>query len=277
MPWPGTAAVTVSLVHAAHGYADRHVRPILGGTAAPAINSRLRPKPERPEPGPLAANANSSYQGSIVVGMGFTLTPTERDSLVNKSPRNAERIFPYLGGEEINTSPTQEFERHVISFGDMPLEDAERWPDLIRVIREKVKPERDKVKREAHRIYWWHFGDKRPALYTALATLNRCLVVSRHSKHLAFAFQPTGRIFSEATYVFPLDRDSPFATLQSRIHEPWARLLSSSLEDRLRYSASDCFETFPFPHPDPRTVLPELESIASWSTPTRASRRRTTP
>ena len=28
----------------------------------------------------------------------------------------------------------------------------------------------------------------------------------------------------------------------------------------LRYSASDCFETFPFPAPDPRTVLPALES-----------------
>ncbi|MCU0685085.1 MAG: hypothetical protein MUF34_23050 [Polyangiaceae bacterium] len=29
----------------------------------------------------------------------------------------------------------------------------------------------------------------------------------------------------------------------------------------LRYSASDCFETFPFPKPDPRTVIPELEAI----------------
>ena len=37
------------------------------------------------------------------------------------------------------------------------------------------------------------------------------------------------------------------AVLQSRVHELWARLLSSSLEDRLRYAASDCFENFPFP------------------------------
>jgi hypothetical protein len=29
----------------------------------------------------------------------------------------------------------------------------------------------------------------------------------------------------------------------------------------LRYAPTDCFETFPFPKPDPRTVLPELESI----------------
>ncbi len=34
-----------------------------------------------------------------------------------------------------------------------------------------------------------------------------------------------------------------------------------SREDRLRYSATECFDTFPFPAPDPRTVFPSLESI----------------
>ena len=32
-----------------------------------------------------------------------------------------------------------------------------------------------------------------------------------------------------------------------RFHELWARFFGSSLEDRLRYTPSDCFETFPFP------------------------------
>jgi len=35
--------------------------------------------------------------------------------------------------------------------------------------------------------------------------------------------------------------------LQARPHEIWARFFGSSLEDRLRYTPSDCFETFPFP------------------------------
>ena len=38
-----------------------------------------------------------------------------------------------------------------------------------------------------------------------------------------------------------------FCILQSRTHEIWARFFGSSLEDRLRYTPSDCFETFPFP------------------------------
>jgi hypothetical protein len=31
------------------------------------------------------------------------------------------------------------------------------------------------------------------------------------------------------------------------VHEVWARFFASSLEDRLRYTPSDCFETFPLP------------------------------
>jgi hypothetical protein len=54
-------------------------------------------------------------------------------------------------------------------------------------------------------------------------------------------------IFAHTLAVF-VDADfSEFAVLQSRIHEIWARFFSSTMKDDLRYAASDCFETFPFP------------------------------
>jgi hypothetical protein len=178
-------------------------------------------RPDRSrDPVPLLANAGKSFQGSIVLGMGFVLSPDERETLIKKNKKNGERIFPYLGGEEVNSHPTQDFDRYVINFGDMTLEEAGRWPDLLAIVREKVKPERDKVNRDAHRKYWWHYADKRPALYAALAPLDRCLATSRHSKHLMFAFQDTRRVLSEATYVFPLPQAGRFAVLQSRVHEP---------------------------------------------------------
>jgi len=86
-------------------------------------------------------------------------------------------------------------------------------------------------------------------------------VTSQVSKHLLFSFQPKDRVFSHKLYVFPLDRFSAFALLQSRIHVVWAWLLSSTMKTDLNYSASDCFDTFPFPQPDPRTVIPDLEAI----------------
>ena len=33
------------------------------------------------------------------------------------------------------------------------------------------------------------------------------------------------------------------------------------MKNDLRYAASDCFETFPFPKPDPRTTIPALEDV----------------
>ena len=47
--------------------------------------------------------------------------------------------------------------------------------------------------------------------------------------------------------VFPLPTYAAFSAIQCQAHEAWARFLGSSLEDRLRYTASDCFDTFPFP------------------------------
>ena len=45
--------------------------------------------------------------------------------LIEQNPRNAERIFPYIGGEEVNASPTQAHHRYVINFEDFSSEGIE--------------------------------------------------------------------------------------------------------------------------------------------------------
>ncbi|MEQ1507844.1 MAG: DNA methyltransferase, partial [Myxococcota bacterium] len=264
MPWPGTANVTVSVVHLAKGSTVQAVRErVLDERVVPAIDSRLRGKPERPDPVKLAANAGLAFVGSYVLGMGFTLTPAERDALVAKDPRNAERIFPYLGGEEVNTNPDQGFDRYVINFGTMSLEEAERWPDLLAIVREKVKPSRDLDNRDVRRKFWWRFGEVAPGLYEAVRPFPRCLVTSQVSKHLLFSWQPTQRVYSHALYVLALQSNSALAVLQSRVHATWAILLASSMKSDPRYIADDCFRTFPFPTADPRTVVMPLEEMGN--------------
>jgi hypothetical protein len=129
----------------------------------------------------------------------------------------------------------------------MSLEEAERWPELLKILRERVMPERDKNNRDNYRRMWWRFAEYRPGLYDAIVPLKRCLVTSFISKHRAFAFQTTDRVWSHNVGVFALDGYEWFSVLQSRIHIVWASLLSSTLEDRSGYRPSDCFETFPFP------------------------------
>ncbi|MEZ4364023.1 MAG: DNA methyltransferase [Kofleriaceae bacterium] len=270
MPWPGDAGVTIAVVHMEKGRLVDPTRSdlLLDGAVVAHINSRLRAGDERADPFTLVANTGLSFQGSIVLGMGFVLTPEERDALVKRSVRNAERIFPYLGGEEVNTSPTQTFDRYVINFGEMSLAQTGQWPDLIEIVRAKVKPERD---RSSHsRAQWWHFERPRQELYSALSGMARCLVTSQTAKHLCISFQPTDRVFTTKVIAFLLERTTQFAILQSRTHVIWAWRMSSTMKEDLSYTGA-AFETFPFPQPDPRAVIPALEDLGQRLYDTRAA------
>jgi hypothetical protein len=292
MMWPGTANVAVSVVHVAKGR-DREgvLHKQLDGQRVADINSRLRGKPERPDPVTLRSNENLSFVGTYVLGMGFVLTPEEREDFVRKDPRNAERIFPYIGGEEVNTSPTQDFSRYVICFSELPRKkgekfrsleerEAKQWPELYRRVEQLVKPERMKLGNNAdgrkRKQSWWLFGRDTPALYETLAGLDRCLVIARVSRSGAWVLQDCAHCFSEQLIVVPSESMSLFAAAQSRVHRAWADLLSSSMKEDLRYSPSDCFENFPFPKANPRAEIPELEAIGEQLYRSRAEYMKST-
>ncbi len=88
---------------------------------------------------------------------------------------------------------------------------------------------------------------KRTALYSATHSLNRVLVCSEVTKHLAFCFVPTGIVWSANLDIFPGNEDGHFAVLQSSLHEIWAREFSATLETRLKYSPGNAYDTYPFP------------------------------
>ena len=50
------------------------------------------------------------HRASIVLGMGFVMTPEEAQALIDRDPRNREVLFPYLNGEdlELATGPVGE-------------------------------------------------------------------------------------------------------------------------------------------------------------------------
>ncbi|MFM6114124.1 MAG: Eco57I restriction-modification methylase domain-containing protein, partial [Sphaerospermopsis kisseleviana] len=257
LKWPGLAAVVVSVVHCFKG--EYVGKKLLDNKQVDLISAFLFHAGGNKDPKKLIANAGKSFIGSIVLGMGFTFdddnpeaTPiAEMQRLITENPKNAERIFPYIGGEEVNSSPTHVHWRYVINFGEMSEEEARQYPDLINIVEEKVKPERAHLTTNTigrkRAEFWWKYGSSAQELYNAISQLNRVLVISRHQPHWCTAFMEANIVFSEALVVFANDKNSFFCILQSRIHEIWTRFFGSSLEDRLRYTPSDCFETFPFP------------------------------
>ncbi len=298
--WPGLAAVVVSVLHVFKGRFPGVKR--LDDGAAETITAFLFHRGGHGDPARLAANAGKGFIGSFVLGIGFTFDDTDTDGiasplaemqrLIEVNPRNREAIFPYIGGEEVNTSPTHAYHRYVINFHDYPLRreregvgaswadtDGERrrelrrqpvvphdypdpvaedWPELVAIVEERVKPKRDGQNRKALRERWWHYAEKRPGLYSGVVRLNRVLVCPIVSNTSYFVFLPTGLVFSHKLVVFPLGRYSAFSILQSNVHGIWSRFFSSTMKDDINYSPSDCFETFPFP--EQWETRPDLEA-----------------
>jgi hypothetical protein len=256
--WPGQANVEVNLVvlsrPAALPLSSSHAlplstSPLLDGHPVPSISSRLDAEPEA-EPTRLKQNEGKAFQGDIVRGIGFVLEPGEAEALIAKDPRNADCLFPYLNGEDLNSHPEQQPSRWVICFHDWDLERVRQYPDLLRMVEERVRPERERLTGpgdKRNREYWWQFGAYRAGMRRAIAPLRRVLVRSRVSELHAMVFVPPGWIYNEQLIVFGFDDDYHFALLQSGVHEVWLRQQASSLRTDIRYTPTDCFDTFPFP------------------------------
>jgi hypothetical protein len=245
--WPGEASLEIAKVWATDGGWSGHHS--LDGITVPGITPALDPasrvsgSPER-----LAANAGTSFIGSFVNGLGFVLTPEEADELKRDDARNAEVLFPYLNGQDLNSSPSLEASRWVINFFDWSEEQARDYPDCFRLVEERVKPARERLKNKPkEKQYWWRYERRGVELYQAVSGYERVLVIAATSKVVQPAFVPTGQVFSHALAVFSYDEVGDFGVLTSGFHWWWACTHASTLETRIRYTPTDCFETFPRP------------------------------
>jgi hypothetical protein len=237
----------------------------LGITSFLTIPGKTLGKPYK-----LTANINKSFKGSDVYGMGFILTPEEAKILIKKDYLNQDVLFPYLSGQDLNSYPDQSPSRWVINFRDWPL-DAEHdnpkepkgkpyasdYPDCLAIVEQKVKPEREALKdtpdNRRLKQFWWQFSRTRPELYSVIVNMNRVLARARIANMHSIAYIQKGWTYNEKVVLFP---NCSFTILQSTIHEVWAREYSSSLRNDMQYTASDCFDTFPFP-----TSTSNLEEI----------------
>ena len=257
--WPGEAAVIVSVIHLMKGTwsGQRY----LDGKSVDSITAFLFHDGAHDDPARLVANDGKSFQGSVVLGMGFTFDDTNSsgvttplavlDELLSKDPDNQQVVFPYIGGEEVNTNPRHSHHRYIIDFGEWD-EDycRNRWPDLLAIVEQHVKP--DRVNKDAKKyprmvLEWWKYWNPRVELRSAIEGLERVLAISRVGQQGAFTFIPNGSVFADSLVIFPYETFSAFCALQARPHEIWVRFFASSMKDDLRYTPSDCFETFPFP------------------------------
>ena len=306
--WSGTAAVCVSPVWV---YKPRKIyvngkeetegwqglRTIFDGEENGKVVDYISPylsSQEEWSPHVLNENANQSFIGSYVHGMGFILSEKEALSLIDKNAINKEALFPYLNGEDLNSSPDQAPSRWVINFWDWPLNRdgegswskmtpleqeealslyfvpfdypgkvASDYPDLLRIVLEKVKPERAAKSNLKLREKWWLHESPGKLLYHSIGRgknfakhpkeydekesklLNKVLVVANVTKYFVPFEVNSNYVFAHKLVVlFP---KVPHIFLSSSLFHDWIWKKSSRMKNDLQFSPTDSYETFPFP------------------------------
>ncbi|MSS27579.1 SAM-dependent DNA methyltransferase [Desulfovibrio sp. PG-178-WT-4] len=254
MPWPGNAAVVISIAWVARdGWQGQK---ILDGRTVSAINGALEEDFQIERPMKLNALKGQFSQGQDVMGRGFELTAEDRAAILEADPKCAEVIFPLFNGQDLNTMPKLEPYRWVIYFRDWPEEKARQYGAAFRRVEELVKPYRDSLTGQIHQKCFWKFWDLRPILMQEMAAYEAVLASAIVTKYITFRKVPTNNIYNTKTKLYFLRRWDEFAVLQSTHHQEWAFWTCGTLgASTLNYSTSQALETWPMPILDGREEL----------------------
>jgi len=177
--------------------------------------------------------------------------------------------------DALSTSEKEKF----ISLGNVAPDYSEKvatdYPDCLNILSGKVKPERTRWKKDRMNNdiigeyalrkplpqKWWIYAEKRPGLNLKLKNKMHCIVTAFSAKHMMFSRIESNFIFSNAINILVDDKYFNLAILQSNIHESWVWKFASKLKNDLRYTPSDCFDTFPFPQNILKRAEVEIEKF----------------
>lgn len=259
--WPGRANLIVSLISVTR---DRMVpTPILDGRPVTQITSFLEEGDGETalEPVKLKANSGRMFEGVKAIGAGFVIDQATAETLIEQNAENVQVVQPLMNAREINNEPNQEATRSIINFFDYPESRARLFREPFAIVEKLVKPVRARDNRDIYRRNWWLYAEARRKMNQQLMHLTSCFITARHTKFVNFSMIPNNRVFSDALDVFTTDRWDLYSVVQSTIHEVWARKYSGALKQDLRYSPSNCFETFAFPEGQWQTANPALAAV----------------
>jgi hypothetical protein len=246
-PWP---VANVNLEYAAiwgtRAKVSSSVPRVSDDIAVVQISTLLEPG-EDMDPYRLVDNMGIAFQGCNILGMGFTVDPSEAKSWIKSDPKNAEILFPLLNGDDLNSRSDSSAARWVIDFNDRSEAESANYALPYEQVRALVKPQRERGSGQWRNRPWWLFERSRPQMRKAIAGLDEILAIALVSKTVMPLRILNGQVFSHALGVFATDSFADQAVLSSSLHQLWAVRYGSTLETRSRYTPSDVFETFPRP------------------------------
>jgi hypothetical protein len=263
LTWPGKASVVVHQIHITKRVWRGLI--ILNDCPVSSISSYLDDL-TLGAPAKLYSNTGRMLQGVILNNEKLKISEKTARRLLSLEPKYKDVVFPFIGGNEINTNSDNRPSCWVVNFWDWPESKARTYGEAYKVIDSAMSLAG--LGAGERKNNWWRFLRPRPDLHHAIGrgklfdkhprnwrgdlfNLDRVIVISRGvSKYPAFTFLPNNFVFSEKLYVVADNRYSTFSILISDIHAVWTWSQKTSMGadlHSLSYTNGDIFETFAFP------------------------------
>jgi hypothetical protein len=259
-PWTGRDNVHVSFIWWS---TDPPRQRVLDATSVLGIESDLYPVGAvRGEAFAFPARAGLAGEGQKPYGRGFVLDEQTASEMIAEDPRNADVVFKYVSGKQVNKTWNHATDRWVINFHDWDVEQAREYPAPYEVIETEVKPVRAKDKREQRRDYWWRYGEYRGALVGRISQLTHTIGVAKVSPYAIPTLLPTNVVFADKVILFPWDDLALYGLLTSTVHRIWIDRYTGTMKKDISYSPADSFNKLPLPGHLSATDQPRSDGLA---------------
>lgn len=274
------AAVRIAMTVAASGKAAGRLLSVADESGAPEridfveatgiITSNLRVGADVTATLALKANESLCSPGVKLHGDGFILTPDEAARLMPDAPATARIrdglahepavMFAYRNGRDLAARPRGV--KLIDLYGLSEAEVREGYPAIYQHLLATVKPSRDQNNRASYRDNWWLFGEQRSDLRKALRGVERYIATVETAKHRVFQFLAVDVVPDNMLVCIAVDDAYLLGVLSSRVHVLWTETQGGTLEDRPRYTKSQCLDPFPFPADVPEPLKARIRTEA---------------
>jgi type I restriction-modification system DNA methylase subunit len=185
---------------------------------------------------PLVMGNKPSDDGNLI------LSKPEVDHLVSVYPECKKFIKKFVSADDFLNGK----DRFCLWIDPIDEKNAKSFP-LIKERTDKLYSFRSESKSQSTRDFAHHDYRFRQISYKGTNGIVVPRVSSERRNYIPLAYVDSDTIVSDATNIIYDAEPWLFSVITSKIHLIWVKITSGKLEDRIRYSTSLCYNTFPFP------------------------------
>ncbi|MEX6634031.1 Eco57I restriction-modification methylase domain-containing protein [Hyphococcus lacteus] len=250
LPWPGKAAVEVSIIHYWNG--KYRGEKIANGQKCKKIGPRLNVAGDDDWQPKKIDSAMFSLKGADnSKGLCFVITPDHPWFLKLKEEKNS-LLVPYITGNDLTSFALNGIDRWALDVLDRELEEIQAsWPLAYEFLTEVAQPNRNEKALKSYKGLkdrWWQFWNHRASQMRRLREKREFIGFSRVTKYPVCMLCPSDWIYTDKVVLIELLRADELAICQSSFFKSWVtRYSGGRMEGRLTISITEALGKFPPP------------------------------